>query len=272
MATYRSVHLSFWTDTKVTDDLTPEDRYFMLYCLTNPHTNIIGCYEISIKQIAQEIGYSKDSVENLLKRFEETHGIIEYCKENKELFVKNWWKYNWTNSPKLDNALLTAIKTVKTDRFRKELSDIYNNRDTVSIPYTYTMDTTDTDNISNNYILEINNIIDYFNSKANKNYKSNTANTQKLIRARLNEGFTVEDFKKIIDTKVAKWKGTDMEEYLRPETLFCPKHFESYLNESGGKEEKTNDIDFLIAKGFSKEWVMSLSEEERAEKRKKWEN
>ena len=38
------------------------------------------------------------------------------------------------------------------------------------------------------------------------------------------------------------------------------------------KEEKSNDIDFLIAKGFSKEWVMALSEEERAEKRKKWEN
>ena len=62
-----------------------------------------------------------------------------------------------------------------------------------------------------------------------------------------------------------------MEEYLRPETLFCPKHFESYLNESGGKEEKPNDIDFLIAKGFSEDYVLSLSEEERVEKRKRWE-
>ena len=63
MAIFRSVHLSFWTDTKVVDNFTPEDKYFMLYCLTNSYTNICGCYEISIKQMSLDLGYSKESVE-----------------------------------------------------------------------------------------------------------------------------------------------------------------------------------------------------------------
>ena len=52
MAIYRSIYLSFWDDPKIADSFTPEDKLFMLYCLTNSHTNIIGCYEISVRQMA----------------------------------------------------------------------------------------------------------------------------------------------------------------------------------------------------------------------------
>ena len=52
MASYRNISMDFWTDSKVVDDFTPEDRYIYLYCMTNPHTNLCGCYEVSIKQIA----------------------------------------------------------------------------------------------------------------------------------------------------------------------------------------------------------------------------
>ena len=75
------------------------------------------------------------------------------------------------------------------------------------------------------------NVINYLNEKANKNYKSSTAKTKALINARAREGFALEDFKKVIDTKTREWKGSDMERYLRPETLFGTK-FEGYLNES----------------------------------------
>ena len=53
-----------------------------------------------------------------------------------------------------------------------------------------------------------------------------------LIVARMKEGFSVADFKKVIDKKVYAWKGTDQQEYLRPLTLFSLKHFENYLNEA----------------------------------------
>ena len=66
MATFRSIHLTFWTDSKVDDDFTPEDKYFYLYLLTNPHTNLCGCYEISTKQMIRETGYNEDTVKALL--------------------------------------------------------------------------------------------------------------------------------------------------------------------------------------------------------------
>jgi uncharacterized phage protein (TIGR02220 family) len=74
-------------------------------------------------------------------------------------------------------------------------------------------------------------IINYLNEKSGKAYRPNSDKTKKLISARLNEGFTVDDFKTVIDNKVSSWLGNkDMEKYLRPETLFSPK-FEGYLNE-----------------------------------------
>lgn len=235
MAIYRSVHTTFWTDTKVADDFSPEDKYFMLYCLTNPYTNIIGCYEISIRQMANDLGYSKDSVESLLKRFKEHHKVIDYDFATKELFIRNWYKYNWTNSPKLDQPLLSAIKAVKNNNFRNEIVDLYNSRDTVSIPYEYDTDTTDTDTIPNTDT--ITEIITYLNSVLGTKYRVKNKVTQKHINARLSEGYTLDDFKVVIDKKVDDWKGTEMEQYLRPETLFCAKHFESYLNAKINKKQ-----------------------------------
>ena len=77
-------------------------------------------------------------------------------------------------------------------------------------------------------------VIKYLNEKANTNYKPSTKNTQSFISARLKEGFTVEDFKKVINVKVENWLGTDFEKYLRPTTLFGTK-FENYLNEANKK-------------------------------------
>ena len=142
MAIYRNINISFWTDTKVADDFTPEDKYFMLYCLTNPYTNLCGCYEISIKQMSKDLGYDSETIEKLLKRFTDIHKIISYNKSTKELLIKNWHKYNWTRSEKLDKPLLNEIKNIKTPEYQHFVSDLYNKRDTVSIPYLYPMDTT----------------------------------------------------------------------------------------------------------------------------------
>lgn len=73
-------------------------------------------------------------------------------------------------------------------------------------------------------------IVDYLNSKSEKHFSSGSTKTKTLINARLKEGYTLEDFKYVIDIKCEEWKGTKMEQYLRPETLFSPK-FEGYLNQ-----------------------------------------
>lgn len=233
MAIYRSIYLSFWDDPKIADSFTPEDKLFMLYCLTNSHTNIIGCYEISVKQMAYEIGYSKESIELLLNRFITIHKNIDYDYDTHELFIKNWYKYNWTSSEKLEKNVISNISKVKSKKFREELIDIYNSRDTLSIPYIYPMDTSDTITNTNSNTINYNNmikeIIDYLNMKTKKNYRSNNKETIKHIKARINEEYKIEDFKKVIDNQCEKWMNTNMEDYLRPQTLFGTK-FESYLN------------------------------------------
>lgn len=86
-------------------------------------------------------------------------------------------------------------------------------------------------NIANNIaISNIKTIVDYLNKKARKKYKHTTKETKQHINARLAEGYTLDDFKAVIDKRCAAWLGDPkMEEYLRPATLFGPK-FESYLN------------------------------------------
>ena len=135
MASYRNISMDFWQDSKVVDDFTPEDRYIYLYCMTNPHTNLCGCYEVSIKQIANETGYNNDSVERLLKRLDNAHNVIRYSAQTKELLILNWCRYNWSTSEKLNKPLLGEIRKVKNDRFREYLAARYNERTTVTAQY-----------------------------------------------------------------------------------------------------------------------------------------
>ena len=83
---------------------------------------------------------------------------------------------------------------------------------------------------NNNKLSICKEVISYLNLKAKKNFKVNTASHQKFIKARLKEGYVLEDFKKVVDVMVAKWKGTEYEQYLQPQTLFGNK-MDNYLNQ-----------------------------------------
>lgn len=83
-------------------------------------------------------------------------------------------------------------------------------------------------------------IINYLNDASGKKYKATTDKTKRCIKARINEGFAIDDFKQVVDKKVSDWKGTDMAKYIRPETLFGNK-FEGYLNED---QKGNNTIDW----------------------------
>ncbi|WP_341636403.1 conserved phage C-terminal domain-containing protein [Staphylococcus casei] len=83
-------------------------------------------------------------------------------------------------------------------------------------------------------------IINYLNQKTDKHYKATTRKTKDLIKTRFKEGFNEQAFLTVINNKVAEWKGTDMEKYLRPETLFGNK-FEGYLNQQVSNKESTDN-------------------------------
>ena len=85
------------------------------------------------------------------------------------------------------------------------------------------------------------NIISFLNSTTGSKYKASTDKTRRLIAARLAEGFALEDFKTVISKKAKEWQGTDMAQYLRPETLFGTK-FEGYLNQPEVRNNRRSPI------------------------------
>jgi len=103
-----------------------------------------------------------------------------------------------------------------------------------------------------NHSNSIDTIISYLNDKTGKRYSSKSAGNKRIIQTRLNEGYTVDDFKRVIDHKCKEWlppfkfsNGKMSDTYLRPSTLFNQK-FDQYLNEAPEvtKEEKENNIKF----------------------------
>ena len=85
-------------------------------------------------------------------------------------------------------------------------------------------------------------IIDYLNEKAGKRFKVNDK-TKAHINARVNDGYTLADFRAVIEKKVAEWRGTEMDKFLRPETLFGTK-FEGYLNQNETVRKKAKSTGF----------------------------
>lgn len=160
----------------------------------------------------------------------EKQGLLITANYNKAGFDKTkWYRINYEKlqhmSQRSDQNDPTMVSSW-TDG-----SDQDDTTNTKRLPETTTETTTEDilsgkpDNISYQEIMS------YFNQQAGTSYRASSKATQRLISARTNEGFTVDDFKKVIDIKVANWKDDPkMSKYLRPATLFGTK-FESYLNE-----------------------------------------
>ena len=148
---------------------------------------------------------------------------VEYIKEGKEI--------------KQRNIRITGIH--KYDEVFTKVIEGYSQKNNGG--YSQKLKENNTSNINNTSINNkeiykeknkamIENTIRYLNEKTGKNYKPTTPNTIKHLTARIKEGYTDWDFMDVIDTKCKEWLGTDMEKYLRPETLFGSK-FENYINQ-----------------------------------------
>lgn len=93
-------------------------------------------------------------------------------------------------------------------------------------------------------------VISRLNEKAGTSYRASSKATQGHINARLAEGYTAEDFFTVIDKKCAEWRGTEMEKYLRPETLFGGK-FENYLNAPATRKQTIGASGIAVEQGKS---------------------
>ena len=252
MAKFRSIQTSFWSDSKIVDDFPPEDRYFYLYLLTNEKSNQLGCYEISKNQMCRDTGYNNEMIEKLLKKFEEIHNVIVYDKKTKEMFIKNWHKYNWLNSWKTKVCIDKEFEAIKSQKIINEISPIY-------APYKPQPSNKKKNKKKKNNKKDIlsskldekpsifSEIISCFNkigikeesfvkNKKEFHFKNNENNKNKIQNI-LDMGYTKEDIMDVIYLKYDQWienndkNKKDMSTYYRPSTILGEK-FEEYYEEA----------------------------------------
>ena len=199
MAIYRQIHISFWQDDFILE-LTPEEKFFYLYLMTNSKTTQCGVYELPKKIIEFETGYNRETVEKLLNRFVE-YGKIKYNDKHKELIILNWMKHNQNKSEKVMQCIRKELKDVKTSEFLELFQD-------ACIQYEYPIHTVSIpcrNNNNNQYQNNNNNesdaVWEHYKTKLTKLGKTRRKTDGKLkhINARLNDGFSVDEMKAIID-------------------------------------------------------------------------
>lgn len=222
MAIYRKIHVSFWADPFIMD-LTPNQKFFYLYLLTNDKTKQCGIYELPVKQIAFDTGFSEDEVKKLINHFVAVNKI-KYSANSREIALKNWNRYNGSESPKVFECLCNEIEHVKDDKL---------------IEYVYGMNRV--------YILNRNK-----NKNKNKNNKNNKDSIGEVI---LNIPF--ETFWTLYDKKVEKEtcreKWSKLKDSEREAIIaYLPK----YVKATPEKKYRKNPETFLNNRSWEDEIIM----------------
>ena len=191
MALYRQIFIDFWKDPKVTEEMSAEDRYALLYLLTNPHTTQIGIYVITKRQMAFDLGYSTESVGAILERFEKLLDIIKYNPETREIAIKNWGKYNLKRGGK---PVMDCIKG--------ELSRV---RDKTLIEYV--ADSIPNETIKELFLRNVNDTLTY-SGQEQQQEKEEVKKILTKVVDEINKYFSLEDedVKKVANTYLATGK------------------------------------------------------------------
>lgn len=205
------------------DDLPTKSLFIHLLLLANHEDNMWhgqkiekGSLITSLSSLSVQTGLSVKQVRTALNHLEKTGEIGKQRTNNNTLIiVLNYARYQeFESSDKEENGKRGASKGQTKGRQRATNKNDKNDKNAK--------------NERNTYIREI---VAYLNSAVGSNYKWQSDATQKHIIARLNDGYSVEDFKKVIDVKCSEWLNTERCKYLRPSTLFGTK-FDEYLNQN----------------------------------------
>lgn len=137
----RLIDTELWNNGQIVEEFTCDDKYFWLYLLTSPHGSICGVMRYSPAIIGRDMGLHKDTIENLVYRFENNYKLIVVDKETKELLILNWYKWNWSTSGKLLQSVINSKETIKSvfiqELVQERIDFVTGKIDRVSIPYAY---------------------------------------------------------------------------------------------------------------------------------------
>lgn len=180
-----------------------------------------------ISDLEKRSSDGRDSIRTGLKELED-NGYIERKRVREKGQFKGW-EYIVYEQPQVRKTDIGKTEVGKSDIGKTDIgkSNTSNNNLTNN-------DLTNNES-TNKEVIPYVEIVNYLNNAASTNYRYTTKRTQSLIKARYREGFTMKDFKSVIDKKCTEWlHDSKMNKFLRPETLFGTK-FESYLNQKGQK-------------------------------------
>lgn len=203
-------------------------KYTLLEALISHTLDINEGKSFSINGYAKLWGWGRTKVRNFLHNLRTPNGHHAYTHQD-------------TQRTSIGQGIVIKINNFDTKANTQQTSS---EQATVQ-PANREQDTTIKNNNKNNKKpnKDIVEILDHLNLKASTNFKSSTKKTQQLIKARMNEGFTLENFFTVIDKKVPEWKvKPEMIQYIRPETLFGNK-FEGYLNQGSAINNRFSGLD-----------------------------
>ena len=271
MGIKRIVDTSFWTDDKVVDYFTPEDKLFMLYIMTNPHTTQLGIYQINKRTMAFELGYSVEAVSVLLDRFQTNYDLIRYSHRTYELAIKNYLKHSIIKGGKpVEDLLVKEIKTIKDKSLLQfvydSIYDFDNLNDTVKRILSK-LNVNENNNDNDNDVSYHDTYHDTSTKSKNKftppTYEevleyAKSRNREDLAR-KFYDYFTAGNWVDSKGNKVKNWKQ---------KFITWEQH-----NPNGKKadNEEMGDREYLVKVGkFSQEYVDGLTDDEAKEKSIKW--
>ena len=223
MGNFKKINGNFvTTSTQVAQDkrLSWKARGIFLYL-----ASMSDGWNFYVDEIAKHAPQGKKALQNGLKELEE-YGYLKRVrthKPNGDLSSLKWELY-------FEPVQLQEQNSSEAVMLPKRNEPLINNNNN---KYQETI------NINNNK-RDIRENVEYERKRTGKKYRASSQKTKRLIKARFNEKYTVDDFKKVIDNKCLEWLRDDkMSRYLRPETLFGTK-FESYLNQDSKNNQVPN--------------------------------
>lgn len=205
---------------------------FFIHCLLKAnykdkqwHNIVIprGSFITSEATLMKELDLSRQKLRTIINRLISTNEITKLTTSKYTIFKVNNYDLYQSNNQVSNHRLTNDQPQLIKDNKENNIYSVENTSD--KIPYKE--------------------IIEYLNAKTNKRFKYSSVQNKKLIKARFNEGYKLDDFKKVIDTKTSEWKNSPRwSKYLTPNTLFSAKHFESYLQQESNNTSNKEEFSF----------------------------
>lgn len=230
---------------KITTDIFNDEKMLLIESMPDSDTLIVIWFKLlslagksnngGLVMISDTVPYTREMLATIfrrkltvvtlaLKTFEE-FGMIEIV--DQKILIRNWEKHQ--NVKGLDD--IREQNRIRQNKHREKQKQLLLNLEEKEEEQEREQDIESnvTNNVTQSLSLPFKEIVDYLNEKTGRSFR-NVESNKKYIRARWNENYTVDDFKKVIDNKCTEWIGTEYERYLQPSTLFGTK-FDQYLNQ-----------------------------------------